>query len=89
MIKGRIDPSALPNLGKDQSDQLKFLIDTIHQYLIPSFNKSLLALDGSMVALNNFKYTILSSMPHVRYLFLLNIGKPDSGLTAGTYSGSI
>ena len=25
MLKGRIDPSAHPNLGKDQSDQLKFL----------------------------------------------------------------
>jgi hypothetical protein len=26
MVKGRIDPSALPNLEKDQSDQLKFLL---------------------------------------------------------------
>jgi hypothetical protein len=67
-------------------DVLSQATDAIRQYLIPSFNKSSLASDGSMVMLNSSLLFggILSNMPHVTYLDLPDVGKSD-GVTVEKY----
>ena len=69
-------------------DVLSEAADALRQYLIPAFNKSSLASDGSMAALNDTEGQVLSNVPHVGYLPIMDVGGLDSATAVTNIFGN-